>query len=101
MRALFPSPVPAGITQHGSRLGESALHASPARTIRRFHPDNIAHGATRGYLLLPSPRIIEYSDDHILIVFPSQHLLYHPPLSLTILLQLRLSLTILLQLRLL
>ena len=79
MRALFPSPVPAGITQHGSRLGESALHASPARTIRRFHPDNIAHGATRGYLLLPSPRIIEYSDDHILIVFPSQHLLYHPP----------------------
>ena len=34
MRALFPSPVPAGITQHGSRLGESALYASQARTIR-------------------------------------------------------------------
>jgi len=76
MRALIPSPVPAGITQHGSRLGESALHGS--RTIHRFLPDNILHIATRGYLLLPSPHIIEYSYD-ILIVFPSQHLLYHPP----------------------
>ena len=36
------------------------------------------HIATRGYLLLPSPRIIEFSDD-ILIVFPPQHLVYHPP----------------------
>ena len=28
LRALIPSPVPAGITQHGSWLGELALHAS-------------------------------------------------------------------------
>jgi len=78
MRALIPSPVPAGTTQHGSRLGESVLHAS--RTIHRFLPDNIHHIATVtwGYLLLPSPRIMEYSDD-ILIVFSPQHFLYHPP----------------------
>jgi len=75
MRALIPSPVPAGTTQHGSRLGESALHAS--RTIRRFLPGNIPHIAARGDLLLPSPRIIEYSDD-IFIVFSAQHLLNHP-----------------------
>jgi len=73
MRAL-PSPVPTGATQYGSRLGESALHAS--RAIRRFLPDNIPHIATRGFLLLLSPRIIEYSDDVLIVLFP-QHLLYH------------------------
>ena len=34
----------------------------------------------RGFLLLPSPHIIEYSDD-VLIVFSPQHILYHPPVS--------------------
>jgi len=86
MQALISSPVPAGITQHGSRLGEPALNGS--RTIRRFFTDNIPHVATRGYLLLPSPRIIEYSDN-ILIVLPPQHLLCtRLPLFLTTLLQL-------------
>jgi len=75
-RALLPSPVPEGITQHGSQLGEAALHTSC--TIHRFLPDNILHIATRGYLLLPGPHIIEYPDD-TLIVFAPQHLLYHPP----------------------
>ena len=76
MRALISSPVPAGTTQHSSRLGEPALHAS--RTIRRFLPDNIPHIATRGYLQLLSLRILEYSDNS-LIVFPPRHLLYHLP----------------------
>jgi len=76
MRALIPSPVPAGTTHHSSWLGESTLHAF--HTIRCFLHDNIPLIATRGYLLLLSPRILEYSDD-ILIVFPPQHLLYHPP----------------------
>jgi len=75
MRALIPSPVPAGTTQHSSRPGESALHTS--HTIRCFLPDNIPHIATRGYLLLPSQHIQEYSDN-FLIVFPPQHLLFHP-----------------------
>jgi len=52
------------------------MHAS--RIIRCALPDNISHIATRGRLLLPSLCIIEYLDD-ILIVFPPQHLLYHPP----------------------
>ena len=69
MQALMLSPVPAANTRHGSRLGEPTLHAS--RTIRRFLPDNIRHITTRGYLLLPSPRIIEYSDD-ILCVSPTK-----------------------------
>jgi len=75
MRALIPSPVPAGTTQHSSRPGESAMHTS--HTIRCFLPDNIPHIATRGYLLLPSQHIQEYSVN-FLIVFPPQHLLYHP-----------------------
>jgi len=74
MRALIPSPVPAGTTQNGSRLGDSPLHAS--RPTRCFLPDNIPHIATGGYLLLPSPRILEYSD--IWNVFPPQHLLHQP-----------------------
>ena len=44
MRALISSPVspvPAGIRQHGSRLGEGALHTS--RTIYCLWPDNILH----------------------------------------------------------
>jgi len=50
-------------------------------TIRRFLPDNIRNIATRGYLLLPSPRIIEYSAD-ALIVFSPQNLLYNQPAPL-------------------
>jgi len=72
----FESWSPVVSTQHGSRLGATALHASI--TIRHFLPDNIPHIATRGYLLLLSPRILEYSND-ILIVYPPQHLPYHPP----------------------
>jgi len=87
MRALIPSPVPAGTTPHGFQLGHSALHAS--RAIRRFLPDNIPHIATRSFLLLPSPRIIEQSD---LIVFSLQNILSvnRLPLSMKILSQLRL-----------
>ena len=47
-------------------------------TIRRFLPDNVPNIATRGYLLLPSLRIIECSAD-ALIVFSPQNLLYNPP----------------------
>jgi len=76
IRALIPSPVPAGPTQLGFRLGQSALYVS--RATRRLLPDNIPHIATRAFLLLPSPCIIECSDD-VLIVFSPQHFLYHPP----------------------
>jgi len=79
MRALIPSPVPAGTAQLGFRLGQSALHAS--RTIPRFLPGNIPHIATRVFMLLLSPRIIECSDD-VLIVFSPQHVLYRPPAPL-------------------
>ena len=49
VRALVPSPVPAGTTQHGSRLGESAPHAS--RAIRHLQHIN------RGYLLLKAKKV--------------------------------------------
>jgi len=73
----MPFLVPVGITQHSSRLGEPALHAF--FSIYRCLPDNILHITTRGYLFsVPSPLIIKYSDD-TLIVVPPHHLLYHPP----------------------
>jgi len=74
-----PCPHISGITQHGSWLGEPALHTS--RTICCFLPDNILHIAIRGYLLLPSPHIIEYSDNTLIVFFlwAPQHPLYHPP----------------------
>ena len=78
MRALIPSPASplfAGIRQHASRLGEAALHTS--RTICRFWPDNIPHIATRGYLQMQSPHIIEYSND-VLLASPPQNVLYPP-----------------------
>ena len=80
MRALVPSPVPTGIRQHFFRLGQPVLPIN-GRTCRAFLsslPDNNSHLAAQGYLLLPSPRVIEYSDD-ILFFFPQPHLLYHPP----------------------
>ena len=76
IRALISAPVsqvPAGIRQHNLWLGEAALHTS--RTICRLLPDNIPHLDTRGYLHLQIPRIIEYSND-ILLVFPPQNPLY-------------------------
>jgi len=36
--------------------------------------------AVQGYLVLPSPCLLKYSDK-ILVLFPPQHLLYHPPAS--------------------
>ena len=78
---------PAGITQHGSRLGEGVLHTS--RTLRRLlsdiipHPDDILLAFPPQNVLYPT-RIIEYSDD-ILFVFPPPNPLYPPaPVSDTI-----------------
>jgi hypothetical protein len=80
LRALIPFKAPAAIRQHGSRIGQPALpingRTSPA--FRRFLPDNIPHLATRGYLLLPNPRVIKYSDDTFFL-FPPHHRLYHLP----------------------
>jgi len=83
MRALISSPVspvPAGIRQHGSRLGEGVLHTS--RTLRRLLSDNIPHPddillAFPPQNVLYPPRVIEYSDD-ILLVFPPQNPLSPP-----------------------
>jgi len=74
--ALMPSPVPAGIRQHGFQLGQLALliHGHTSRTINCFLPDNMPHLSTQSYLLLPSPRLREYLD-HTVIVFPPPHLL--------------------------
>ena len=93
MRTLiFPPvpPVPAGIRQHGSRLGDEVLHTS--RILRRLLSDNIPHPND---MLLAFPpqnvlyplRVIEYSDD-TLLVFPSPNPLYPlappPNFSITI-----------------
>ena len=83
MRALISPPVPpvpAGIRQHGSRLGDGVLHTS--RILRRLLSDNIPHPndillAFPPQNILYSPRVIEYSDD-ILLVFPSPNPLYPP-----------------------
>ena len=77
MRALISSPVspvPAGIRQHGSRLGDGVLQTS--RILRRLlsdnipHPDDILLAFPPPNVLYP-PCVIEYSDD-ILLVFPPQ-----------------------------
>ena len=63
MRVLAPTYVPAGFRQSGSRPGQPAWRITGliTRVFRRvFRP-----------LLLPTPRVIEYSDD---VVF-----LFHPP----------------------
>jgi len=62
------------------------LRASIFRSLKtniwifRFLPDNFPLIAVQGYLVLPSPCLIKYSDK-ILVLFPPQHLLYHPPAS--------------------
>jgi len=93
MRALISPPVPpvpAGIRQHGSRLGDEVLHTS--RILRRLLSDNIPHPDD---ILLAFPpqnvlyplHVIEYSDD-TLLVFPSPNPLYPlapiPDFSITI-----------------
>jgi len=83
MRALISPPVPpvpAGIRQHGSRLGDEVLHTS--RILRRLLSDNIPHPndmllAFPPQNVLYPPRVIVYSDD-ILLVFPSPNPLYPP-----------------------
>ena len=83
MRALIStpvSPVPAGIRQHGSRLGDEVLHTS--RILLRLLSDNIPHPndmllAFPPQNVLYPPRVIVYSDD-ILLVFPSPNPLYPP-----------------------
>jgi len=83
MRALISPPVPpvpAGIRQHGSRLGDEVLHTS--RILRRLLSDNIPHPndmllASPPQNVLYSPRVIAYSDD-IIFVFPSPNPLYPP-----------------------
>jgi len=93
MRALISPPVPpvpAGIRQHGSRLGDEVLHTS--RILRRLLSDNIPH--PNDMLLAFPPQnvlyplhVIEYSDD-TLLVFPSPNPLYPlapiPDFSITI-----------------
>jgi len=83
LRALIPSPIPTGTRQHSFRLGEPALlinldSGHTSRAFCFFLLDNISHLATRCYLLLPSPRKIEYSNDTFIFVLPP-HLLYHSP----------------------
>ena len=93
MRALISPPVPpfpAGIRQHGSRLGDGVLHTSC--TLRHLVSDNIPH--PDDILLVFAPqnvlyplRVIVYSDD-ILLVFPSPNPLFPlapiPDFSITI-----------------
>ena len=58
MRALISSlvsPVPAGIRQHGSRLGEGVLHTS--RTLCRLLSDNIPH-PNDILLAFPPPNVL-------------------------------------------
>jgi len=62
-RALVPTHVPAGFRQSGSQPGQLAWPIA-GLTTRVF----------RRPLLLPTPRVIEYSDD---VVFHPPHLLYH------------------------
>jgi len=70
MRALTPTHVPAGVRQSGSRPGQPAWPVT-GLTTRVF----------RRPLLLPTPRVIEYSDD-VVFFFHPPHLLYHLPAPL-------------------
>jgi len=70
MRALTPTRVPAGFRQSGSRPGQPAWPIT-GLTTRVF----------RRPLLLPTPRVIEYSDD-IVFLFNSPHLSHHLPAPL-------------------
>jgi len=70
MRALTPTHVPVGFRQSGSRPGQPAWPIS-GLTTRVF----------RRPLLLPTPRVIEYSDD-VVFLFHPPHLSYHLPAPL-------------------
>ena len=73
MRALICSPVPAGIGQSDSQLGQPAppIHGLTTCAFCRFPHDNIPHLAVRGYLMLLNPRVVEYSEsDDVLFLFP-------------------------------
>jgi len=70
MRTLTPTHVPAGFRQSGSRPGQPAWPIT-GLTTRIF----------RRPLLLPTPRVIEYSDD-IVFLFHPPHLSYHLPAPL-------------------
>ena len=65
MRALTPTHGPAGFRQSGSRPGQSAWPI-PGLTTRVFCRP----------LLLPTPRVIEYSDD-VVFFFHPPHLSHH------------------------
>jgi len=65
MRALTPTHVPAGFRQSGSRPAQPAWPIA-GLTTRVF----------RRPLLLPTPRVIEYSDD-VVFLFHPPNLLYH------------------------
>ena len=70
MRALTPTHVPTGFRQSGSRPGQLAWPIT-GLTTRVF----------RRALLLPTPRVIEYSDDVVFLFYPP-HLSYHLPAPL-------------------
>jgi len=70
MRALTPTHVPTGFRQSGSRPGQPAWPIT-GLTTRVF----------RRALLLPTPRVIEYSDDVVFLFYPP-HLSYHLPAPL-------------------
>jgi len=70
MRALTPTHVPAGFRQSGSRPGQPAWPIT-GLTTRVLHCP----------LLLPTPRVVEYSDD-VVFLFHPPHLSYHLPAPL-------------------
>jgi len=70
MRAQTPTRVPAGFRQSGSRPGQLAWPIT-GLTTRVF----------RRPLLLPTPRVIECSDD-VVFLFHPPHLSYHLPAPL-------------------
>jgi len=70
MRALTPTHVPAGFRQSGSRPGQPAWPITGI-TTRVF----------RRPLLLPTPRVMEYSDD-VVFLFHPPHLSHHAPAPL-------------------
>jgi len=65
MRALTPTHIPAGFRQSSSRPGQPAWPIT-GLTTRVF----------RRPLLLPTPRVIEYSDD-VVFLFHPPHLSHH------------------------
>jgi len=67
MQALTPTHVPAGFRQSGSRPGQLAWSIT-GFTTRVFHSPLL--------FKLPTPRVIEYSDDVVFLFHPS-HLFYH------------------------